>query len=48
MGKTIDKNDLVVIEAIHKIVDKGGDAKVKRKPDGTLKVVEVKFNTVIG
>ena len=40
------ENEIKVIEAIKKIVDKGGNAEVKRRKDGTLVVYEVKKNIV--
>lgn len=41
--ETADKK---VMEAIWKIVNRGGNAEVKRKKDGTLVVYEVKKNIV--
>ena len=35
-----------LVEAILKIVNKGGNAEVKRRTDGTLVVYEVKKNIV--
>lgn len=42
----MNENERKVIEAIRKIVNRGGNAEVKRKKDGTLVVYEVKKNIV--
>ncbi len=42
----MNENDKKVIEAIKKITNRGGNAEVKRKKDGTLIVYEVKKNIV--
>ena len=40
------ESDRKVLEAIKRIVDKGNNAEVKRRKDGTLIVYEVKKNIV--
>lgn len=40
------ENDKKILEAIKKIVNKGNNAEVKRKKDGTLVVYEIKKNIV--
>ena len=42
----MDKEDIRILDAIKKIVNKGSNAEVKRKKDGTLVVYEVKKNIV--
>lgn len=45
-GLYMSEKDRKIIEAIRRIVDKGGNAEVKRRKDGTLVVYEVKKNIV--
>lgn len=40
------KNEEKIMETIKRIVDKGNNAEVRRKKDGTLIVYEVKKNIV--
>ncbi len=40
------ENDKKIIESIKKIVDRGNNAEVKRKRDGSLVVYEVKKNII--
>jgi len=47
-GKILDAKDIKIIEAIHRICDRGGNVQVKRNSDGSLKVQEIKVHTVVG
>lgn len=39
-------DDKKIIAAIHRIINRGNDAEVRKKKDGSIVVYEVKKNTV--
>lgn len=46
--KGINEKDAKILEAIHRICDKGGNVQIKRNSDGSLKVQEIKIHTIVG
>lgn len=45
---TVDLEDLKIISAIRNIIDRGHNAEIKRRSDGTLAVYEVEKRISIG